>query len=228
MVAVQAIDIHKSYQRVGQSPTQVLRGVSCTIHRGEFVALVGPSGAGKSTLLHVLATLDVPHAGQAQLGIDGTLVNPSTMSPRQVAVLRNRHIGVVFQFHHLLPEFTAAENVMMPMLIDGTSSRDARVRAEQLLERVGVLDRMDHVPAELSGGEQQRVAIARALVQRPSILFADEPTGNLDSANAAGVITLMAELQAAEQLTCIVVTHSSELADRAHRVLNVRDGLIVA
>lgn len=213
---------------MGQSPTQVLRGVSCTIQRGEFVALVGPSGAGKSTLLHVLATLDVPDAGQALLGIDGTLVNPATMSPRHVAVLRNRHIGVVFQFHHLLPEFTAAENVMMPMLIAGTSSRDARVRAEQLLERVGVLDRMDHVPAELSGGEQQRVAIARALVQRPSILFADEPTGNLDSANAAGVITLMAELQAAEQLTCIVVTHSSELADRAHRVLNVRDGLIVA
>jgi lipoprotein-releasing system ATP-binding protein len=150
------------------------------------------------------------------------------MSQRDVALLRNRHIGVVFQFHHLLPEFTAAENVMMPMLIAGISSREARVRAEQLLERVGVLDRMDHVPAELSGGEQQRIAIARALVQRPSILFADEPTGNLDSANAAGVTTLMAELQASEQLTCVVVTHSQELADRAHRVLNVRDGLIVA
>lgn len=227
MDAVKVVDVHKSYARVGQSPTHVLRGVSCSIGQGEFVALVGPSGAGKSTLLHVMATLDVPDRGTVKLGVAGVEIDPSGISAAEVARLRNLHIGVVFQFHHLLPEFTAVENVMMPLLIAGAGHAEARYRAESALDRVGVRHRADHAPTELSGGEQQRVAIARAVIQRPAILFADEPTGNLDSVNASEVVDLLAELQRTDGMTCIVVTHSADLASRAHRVLNMRDGIFV-
>ncbi|MBU3742717.1 MAG: ABC transporter ATP-binding protein [Candidatus Kapabacteria bacterium] len=227
MHAVKVVDVHKSYARVGQSPTHVLRGVSCSIDHGEFVALVGPSGAGKSTLLHVMATLDVADRGTVTLGIDGAEIDTARMRPADVSRIRNRHIGVVFQFHHLLPEFTAIENVMMPLLIGGVDQAEARHRAQAVLDRVGVRARADHAPAELSGGEQQRVAIARAVIQRPTILFADEPTGNLDSVNAAEVVDLLSELQQDDGMTCIVVTHSVDLAAKAHRVLHMRDGILV-
>lgn len=226
MIAVAARDIHKSYARVGQSPTHVLRGVSCNVEQGEFVALVGPSGAGKSTLLHVLATLDTVDAGTVSLAVHGVQTDITKLSQAELATLRNNHIGVVFQFHHLLPEFSAVENVMFPLLIAGMAYRDARLRSMAMLERVGLTQRADHAPAELSGGEQQRVAIARAVVQRPSILFADEPTGNLDSVHATEVIDLLVDLQKQSDMTCLVVTHSDDLAARAHRRLRMRDGMI--
>ena len=226
MVAVAANNVVKSYARVGQTPTHVLRGASCTVQQGEFVALVGPSGAGKSTLLHVLATLDTADAGSVLLTIDGTPTDVSRLSASRLAGIRNRYIGVVFQFHHLLPEFTAVENVMFPLLIGGTPHRQAHEKAMDMLERVGLQHTATPGPAELSGGEQQRVAIARAVIQEPSILFADEPTGNLDSVHALDVINLLVDLQQQTEMTCVVVTHSQELASRAHRILHMRDGII--
>ena len=205
----------------------VLQGVSCSIDAGEFVALVGPSGAGKSTLLHILASLDVPDSGTVQLTTSAGTVNYAQRSQRELAAMRNTSIGVVYQFHHLLPEFTALENVMMPALISGASTMQARTKAERLLDRVGIAARAEHMPSELSGGEQQRVAIARALMNEPAVLFADEPTGNLDSANATAIVDLLCELQASTNMACVVATHSTEVAQRAHRIIHMRDGNIV-
>lgn len=223
-----ATDLFKSYARAGQTPTHVLRGVSLSVERGAFIALMGPSGAGKSTLLHIMASLDTPDRGTVGLHVDDGVHDYATMSAHAIARLRNRHLGMVFQFHHLLPEFSAVENVMMPKLIAGASSADAQHTAMRLLERVGLPHRATHAPAEMSGGEQQRVAIARALVNGPTVLFADEPTGNLDSANAESIVNLLVSLQATEGLTCIVATHSQDLASRAHRVLHMKDGTITS
>lgn len=224
---LQAHDIVKSYTSVDAVSTQVLRGATLQIEQGEFVAIVGPSGAGKSTLLHVLASLDRSDSGLLQATIDGTRFDYSHMSETAFAQFRLHHVGFVYQFHHLLPEFTSAENIMMPALINGVSQREARVRAEMLLERIGLAERSAHMPAELSGGEQQRVAIARAVMNSPALLFADEPTGNLDSTNAKLVRELLSELQQEQHLTCVIATHSQEIAQSASRVIRMVDGLCV-
>jgi len=227
MTILTATDLVKSYARSGQADTIVLKNVSCSIAAGEFVALVGPSGAGKSTLLHILASLDVPDSGAVVLVSAEGAVPYAQQRPNALAEMRNKSIGVVYQFHHLLPEFSAVENVMMPALISGTGIAEARSAALRLLDRVGISFRSEHMPSELSGGEQQRVAIARALVNTPLVLFADEPTGNLDSANATAIIDLLCELQESSNMACVVATHSMDVAQRAQRIIQMRDGCIV-
>ncbi len=227
MPLLTAEHITKSYTRSGQADTVVLRGVSTTIDAGEFVAITGPSGAGKSTLLHILASLDEPDSGHVTLTTGTSAFTYDRMSSSALSAMRNRYVGVVFQFHHLLPEFSAIENVMMPALISGTSAQAARSKAAALLDRVGMGHRSTHAPSELSGGEQQRVAIARALMNDPLLLVADEPTGNLDSANATAVTDLLCELQDSFGMTCLIATHSADVAARAHRILHLKDGLFV-
>jgi lipoprotein-releasing system ATP-binding protein len=210
---------------VGASAREVLRGVDLVIGEGEFAALVGPSGSGKSTLLYLLGGLDHPDAGSVVVA--GT--DLSTVGDDALARLRNRLIGFVYQFHFLLPEFTALENVLMPLWArGGGSAREDREWGGELLRRVGLASHASKVPRELSGGEQQRVAVARALVNRPRLLLADEPTGNLDSANARAVYELFRELNAAFAQTILVVTHDPEWAARSDRVLRLLDGRLVA
>ncbi len=223
MTVLEASSVRKSYPHAGT----VVRDVSFAVSRGECVALVGPSGAGKSTLLHCLATLDQPDAGSVLLSTEGGTVDLAALSGVQLARVRAKHLGMIYQFHHLLPEFTALENVMVPALILGSSTREATDRARYLLQRVNLAKREQHYPTQLSGGEQQRVAIARALANTPSVLFADEPTGNLDSANASAIADLFFEVQAEFGLSCIIATHSAELATRCNRTLLMRDGAIV-
>jgi lipoprotein-releasing system ATP-binding protein len=200
----------------------VLQSVSLTIRQGEFVAIVGPSGAGKSTLLHLLGSLDTPDTGSIKLLGTDILSLPK----RKQAEFRNKNMGFVFQFHHLLPEFNAVENVCMPLWIAGTNKRAARQKAEEVLDTVGLSHRLLHKPNELSGGEQQRVAIARAIVHHPAIIFADEPTGNLDTANAASVHELFFRLRQSFNQTFVIVTHNTELAGMADRTLLMKDGRI--
>jgi len=222
---LQAQDVWKSYKSTDAVSTSVLRGISLTVREHEFVAIIGPSGAGKSTLLHVLASIESHDAGSVTLSVAGNEYNYGGMTSEQLARFRLEHIGFVYQFHHLLPEFTALENVMMPALIRGLSHKDATKRAEMLLERVGLSSRSSHMPAEMSGGEQQRIAIARAVMNAPTLVLADEPTGNLDSANAQQVRTLLRELQQEQSLTCIIATHSMELAQSASRIVHIQDGI---
>jgi lipoprotein-releasing system ATP-binding protein len=222
---LQAQGVWKSYKSTDAVSTSVLRGISLTVREHEFVAIIGPSGAGKSTLLHVLASIESHDAGSVTLSVAGSEYNYGAMTSEQLARFRLEHIGFVYQFHHLLPEFTALENVMMPALIRGLSHKDATKRAEMLLERVGLSSRSSHMPAEMSGGEQQRIAIARAVMNAPTLVLADEPTGNLDSANAQQVRTLLRELQQEQSLTCIIATHSMELAQSASRIVHIQDGI---
>jgi lipoprotein-releasing system ATP-binding protein len=224
---LQAQDIVKTYAAADAVSTTVLRGASLCVEPEEFVAIVGPSGAGKSTLLHVLASLDVYDRGSIQALVHGSSYDYSAMNEAAFARYRLDNIGFVYQFHHLLPEFTAIENVMMPALIKGVSQREARRRASVLIERVGLIERTDHMPTELSGGEQQRIAIARAVMNSPALLFADEPTGNLDSVNAGLVRDLLRDLQREHNLTCIIATHSSEIAQSATRIIRMVDGRCV-
>lgn len=224
MPILTAQDVSKSYKHQGQVATQVLHGASLVCMPSEFVAIMGPSGAGKSTLLHILASLDQPDSGSVSYCIDDQSINIHALDTEGLAHVRNTMIGMVFQFHHLLPEFNALENVMMPALIAGTSVDSARAQAMLLLDRVGVAHRSSHSPSELSGGEQQRIAIARALMNKPRILFADEPTGNLDAANAAAIVDLLCDVQREDGVACIVATHSHDLAARSHRVVQMRDG----
>ena len=212
----------KSYGR-GPSKVEVLRGISLSIEEGERIGILGLSGAGKSTLLHLLGALDVPDTGT--IHFDGTEI--TSMPERDLAAFRNRTIGFIFQFHHLLPEFTAVENVMMPLLIGGSPKVEARDKARKLLAEVGLEHRLTHKPGELSGGEQQRVAIARALVREPRLLLADEPTGNLDAETAARVHELLENLNASRRLTMIVVTHNPDLATHMTRCINLNSGLVV-
>lgn len=200
----------------------VLRGVTLNVAAGEIVVIVGASGAGKSTLLHVLGTLEAPTSGQ--IWVAGR--DLAALSSRELAQFRNRSIGFVFQFHHLLPEFTALENVMMPALIARVSQADSDARARKLLGEVGLADRLSHRPGELSGGEQQRVALARALVLDPRLLLADEPTGNLDSQTGAAMHDLFFELNRQHGTTMILVTHNESLAARIPRRLRMVDGLL--
>jgi lipoprotein-releasing system ATP-binding protein len=201
-------------------PLEVLRGIDVEVRRGEFVAIVGASGAGKSTLLHLLGALDSATAGD--IWLDGSRY--ADLDARGAAELRNRKLGFVFQFHHLLREFSALENVMMPLLIGGASSRQARSRAEEVLSEVGLAGRMSHRPAELSGGEQQRCAVARALVHDPNVVLADEPSGNLDHANAERLHEIFFRLAREYETAVVVVTHNRQLAGRADRVLLLEDG----
>lgn len=202
---------------------EVLKGIDLSIQQGEIVSIVGSSGAGKTTLLQLLGTLDKPDAGM--LSLDG--IQPFQLSSNELAHFRNTKIGFIFQFHQLLPEFSAIENVMFPALIGGKNQTDAKTRASQLLERLGLKDRMNHQPMALSGGEQQRVAVARALMNQPAVIFADEPSGNLDSKNAAELHQLFFDLRDEFGQTFVIVTHNNQLAEMADRTITMADGLLV-
>ena len=215
---IQAIDIHKSFGTV-----EVLRGVSLSVERGEIAAIVGPSGAGKTTLLQIIGTLDRPDQGRVLL--DGQ--DLSRLSDRQLAEVRNRRIGFVFQFHQLLPEFTAVENVMMPALIARRDPHEAADKARRLLDYLQLSHRYDHKPSELSGGEKQRVAVARALMNDPSVILADEPSGSLDSHNRDELHRLLLDVRQQFQVAMIIVTHDQQLASLCDRVLEMRDGRIM-
>jgi lipoprotein-releasing system ATP-binding protein len=215
---IRASNIHKSYDKL-----EVLKGVNISINKGEIISIVGASGAGKTTLLHILGTLDKVNTGTLEM--NGTVI--SNMNDAKLAAFRNKNIGFVFQFHHLLPEFTALENVCIPAFIAGTSKSAAEEKAKELLTFLGLAERMDHKPSELSGGEQQRVAVARALVNNPAVVLADEPSGNLDSTTAKELHQLFFTLREKFNQTFVIVTHNEELADMADRKLVMRDGNII-
>jgi len=216
---IQVHNLEKTYTTARGALT-LFRGLDLEIAQGDLVAIVGQSGAGKSTLLHILGALDTPTAGTVHCAS----TNVAALSSRQAAAFRNREIGYVWQFHYLLPEFTAQENVAMPLMAGGQSRREAMAIAENWLREVGLDDRRDHRPGELSGGEQQRVALARALVNRPRLLLADEPTGDLDAATANQVFALLQRVHANYGLTSVVVTHNMELAGRCTRVMRLENG----
>jgi lipoprotein-releasing system ATP-binding protein len=215
-------DVWKSFPRDGER-VEVLKGVGLRIAPGELVAVVGPSGVGKSTLLHLLGALERPTRGEIRYGETAL----SGLSDAALAEFRNRQVGFVFQFHHLLPEFTALENVMLPLLIRRCPVAEARGAAHTLLTQVGLVERLGHRPGELSGGEQQRVALARALVGKPAVLLADEPTGNLDSKTGEEVFELLRQINRERRLTCVIVTHNEALASRVDRILRMLDGRMV-
>ncbi|MGD8319939.1 MAG: ABC transporter ATP-binding protein [Gemmatimonadota bacterium] len=217
---LEARALEKRFQLGDGSELHILQGVGLRVESGEAVAVVGASGAGKSTLLHILGALDRPTAGEVLLG--GRPV--AGLDDEALAAARNRHVGFVFQFHHLLREFSALENVMMPALVAGADYADARDRARELLDAVGVVGRDSHKPRQLSGGEQQRVAVARALVNQPLVLLADEPSGNLDSQTSERLHDLLFRLKEERSLSMVVVTHNRNLADRADRTLLLADG----
>ncbi|MDP5168621.1 MAG: ABC transporter ATP-binding protein [Bacteroidia bacterium] len=216
---LKATNIYKSYGQL-----QVLKGVGIELEPGEVVALVGSSGAGKSTLLQILGTLDTADAGEVMFDDKNIL----TFGERQQAQFRNQSLGFVFQFHHLLPEFTAVENVCMPALIGKQSMRDIQPRAEELLTALGLKDRFGHKPGELSGGEQQRVSVARALINKPRLILADEPTGNLDTHNSEELYRLIFDLAATTGVSFLIATHNLDLAGKADRTIRIQDGLIVS
>lgn len=215
---IKASNVYKNY-----SSLEVLKGVSISIDKGEVISIVGASGAGKTTLLHILGTLD--RASNGTLEINGTSI--ASLNDKKLADFRNKNIGFVFQFHHLLPEFTALENVCIPAFIAGTSKTVAEEKAKELLQFLGLTERINHKPSELSGGEQQRVAVARALINNPAVVLADEPSGNLDSTTAKELHQLFFTLREKFNQTFVIVTHNEELANMADRKLVMRDGNIV-
>jgi lipoprotein-releasing system ATP-binding protein len=215
---ISGLNIHKNYKDL-----EILKGVDLEISQGEIVSIVGSSGAGKTTLLSILGTLDRPSQGSVFINNEEV----SKLNDKKLAAFRNKNIGFVFQFHQLLPEFTAIENVCIPALIAKAGKKDAEMRAGELLELFNLKDRMQHKPSELSGGEQQRVAVARALINQPKVVFADEPSGNLDSANAQELHGLFFQLRDRFKQTFVIVTHNAELAKMADRTLMMRDGRIV-
>ena len=211
-------NIYKRYASL-----EVLRGVNLEINKGEVVAIVGPSGCGKSTLLHILGTLDKPDMGEIVINKTGL----GELSGNKLAAFRNKHIGFVFQFHHLLPEFIALENICIPGWLAGKGKKEVRDKAKHLLDMLGLIARMENKPNQMSGGEQQRVAVARALINNPDIVFADEPTGNLDSANAKELHQLFFDLRKQFNQTFLIVTHNEELSQLSDRTLHMKDGRIV-
>lgn len=215
---LQARGIQKSYGNL-----QILKGVDLDVKRGEIITIIGASGAGKSTLLHIIGTLDRPDFGTIRLNN----VDVNTLSSRKLSAFRNEQIGFIFQFHHLLPEFTALENICIPAFIAGRGKKDAENKAFELLELLGLSDRANHKPNELSGGEQQRVAVARAMVNDPAIILADEPSGNLDSNNAENLHRLFVDLRDTLNQTFVIVTHNENLANLADRKLLMKDGQII-
>ena len=219
---IQVTDLHKSFP-MGEQTLTVLKGINLRIQRGELIAVVGASGAGKSTLLHILGLLDRPTAGTVQFeGQDLFQLSESAQ-----AEFRNKRIGFVFQFHHLLPEFTALENACMPALIQRRQPNEVKDEAIAILKDVGLGERLHHKPGELSGGEQQRVAVARALLQKPNLVLADEPTGNLDTHTGEALFNLMRELNKARGVTFVMVTHNDKLSAQADRIVHMQDGQIV-
>lgn len=219
---IKVIDLHKSFW-MGAYELPVLKGINLEVRRGELIAIVGASGAGKSTLLHIIGTLDKPTSGTVTF--DGQ--DLFQMTETHQAEFRNRRIGFVFQFHHLLPEFTALENASMPALVQGRDAASVELDAKALLTEVGLGERLHHKPGELSGGEQQRVAMARALLQKPDVVLADEPTGNLDTHTGDGLFELMRELNRTRGTTFIIVTHNDRLSAQSDRIIHMQDGLIV-
>ncbi|MEN9997920.1 MAG: hypothetical protein RI922_910 [Bacteroidota bacterium] len=216
---LKANGIFKAYDSL-----QILKGIDLEVNSGEVISIVGSSGAGKTTLLQILGTLDQPDKGIVE--IDG--VNPFSLSAKKLSAFRNQSIGFIFQFHQLLPEFTALENVMLPALIKGTNQSDAQKEALRLLDLIGLKERAQHKPNELSGGEQQRVAVCRSLINQPKVIFADEPSGNLDSQNSTDLHNLFFQLRDEFNQTFVIVTHNESLANMADRKLVMRDGLIVS
>jgi lipoprotein-releasing system ATP-binding protein len=215
---IQTENIHKSYGKV-----EVLKGINIKINKGEIISIVGSSGAGKTTLLHILGTLDNSDSGNIYYDD----ININTLKDKKLSEFRNKNIGFVFQFHHLLPEFNALENICIPAFINGSSKRAAIERAHELLDFMGLMDRKNHKPSQLSGGEQQRIAVARALVNNPAVILADEPSGNLDSSSAKDLHNLFFTLREKFNQTFVIVTHNTELADMADRKLIIKDGMIV-
>jgi len=215
---IKATNIHKSFDTL-----EVLKGVDISVQKGEIVSIVGPSGAGKTTLLQILGTLDKPNAGQVFLNN----TDISKLGENELAAFRNKNIGFIFQFHQLLPEFTALENIMIPALIGGRDKKKTMARAKELLDYLQLTDRLEHKPSELSGGEKQRVAVARALINQPDIILADEPSGSLDSKNKEELHKLLFDLRDKFGLTIIIVTHDKELAALSDRVIQMRDGKII-
>ena len=222
MVILKAENIYKSFQTTKKVKLDVLKGISLEIEKEKITIIVGASGAGKSTLLHLLGGLDRPDSGEVFYDSDAIFKH----SEDRLAKFRNKNVGFVFQFHHLLPEFTALENVMIPQMINGTSLPKAKSKSEELLKTVGLTERLDHKPAELSGGEQQRVAVARALANNPKIIFADEPTGNLDSVNSEGIHKLILDLKTKFGVTFVIVTHNQNLVNLADQIYEIKDGKI--
>jgi lipoprotein-releasing system ATP-binding protein len=215
---IQAVNIHKQFDSL-----QVLKGVNLTVKKGEIVSIVGPSGAGKTTLLQILGTLDMPNAGKVI--VDN--IEISKLNEKEMAAFRNQRIGFIFQFHQLLPEFTALENVMIPGLIAGRNKKDLEKRANELLDYLQLTERLEHKPSELSGGEKQRVAVARALINNPGIILADEPSGSLDTKNKEDLHELLLQLRDKYGLTIIIVTHDKELAAKCDRIVEMKDGEIL-
>jgi lipoprotein-releasing system ATP-binding protein len=222
-IILKAENIYKSFQTTRKVKLEVLKGISLEIEKEKITIIVGASGAGKSTLLHLLGGLDRPDSGEVFYDDK----NIFKLSEDKLARFRNKNVGFVFQFHHLLPEFTAFENVMIPQLISGISFNQAKIKSESLLKTVGLTERLDHKPAELSGGEQQRVAVARALANEPKIIFADEPTGNLDSVNSEEIHRLILDLRKNLGVTFVIVTHNQNLMNLADHIYEIKDGKIV-
>ncbi|MBK7255747.1 MAG: ABC transporter ATP-binding protein [Ignavibacteria bacterium] len=219
-ILIEVTSLKKSYPVTNDIRLEVLKGINLNILKEEIVAIVGKSGAGKSTLLHILGTLDKPESGKVLFESEDVFLKKE----KQIAEFRSKKIGFIFQFHHLLPEFTAIENVMIPSMISGTMDK---TRAEEVLTEVGLKNRLQHKPSELSGGEAQRVAIARALINSPKLVLADEPTGNLDSENADAVIDLIFDLRKKYKQTFVIVTHNEEFANKCDRIIKLHDGKVV-
>lgn len=216
---IKLIDICKSFEN---SKIEILKNINLEIFKGDFCAITGPSGSGKSTLLHIISCLENPSSGK--ILIDS--VDASSLNEKLLTTFRQKYIGLVFQFHFLLPEFNALENIMIPQLLAGKSKKEAKSKAEHLLEKVNILDKKDHKPSQMSGGEQQRVAIARALSNDPVILLADEPTGNLDSKNSKNIYSLLRELNESLSQTILVITHEHNFASKADKIIEIEDGKI--
>lgn len=213
-------DIKKDFTQAGQK-IPVIKGVNIEIKKGELVALIGPSGSGKTTLLQIAGLLDAPTSGQIFINdFDASKSNDEVRTN-----LRKNHIGFVYQFHHLLPEFSALENAALPLLVQGKNWNDALLEGKNILKEVGLEDRLDHKPSQLSGGQQQRVALARAIISRPNLILADEPTGNLDATAAEKVFEILCNLVKVHEVGCLVVTHNAELAKKANRIITLRDGI---
>jgi lipoprotein-releasing system ATP-binding protein len=220
--AIRCRNLHRTFYRTADTDLEIIKDISLEIENNKITVIVGASGAGKSTLLHILGGLDKPDTGWVYIGEQELY----SMNDEQISYIRNSNIGFIFQFHHLLPEFTALENISIPMMISGKSLKEASVRSRELLEAVRLSDRADHKPSELSGGEQQRVAMARALANKPSIILADEPTGNLDSENSQVMHELILDLKKRYGLTFLIVTHNPDLMKLADKVLIMKDGKI--
>lgn len=220
-VAIEGKNIIKDF-RIGDTVTRVLKGISLQITKGEFVSIMGPSGSGKSTLLYILGGLDNPTNGSVLMGGNDI----SRYNDEKKSVMRRRNIGFIFQFYNLIPNLNVEENILLPVLLDGKNAKDYRKQLHNILEIVGLTDRRKHTPRELSGGQQQRVAIARALINSPDIIFADEPTGNLDSKTGTEIMTLLKEINHESDKTIVMVTHSADAAEYGNRIVSVRDGII--